>query len=88
MADSRQPHRGRSGTHETDESAEAEQRRARRLTVELGINAAGVQVVLHLRRQVVALQTRVRQLEGELRVERTRTAAHFAQYRREYDEAS
>jgi BMFP domain-containing protein YqiC len=32
----------------------------------LGINAAGVEVILRLRNQVIALQTRVRQLEADL----------------------
>ncbi|HKP53950.1 MAG TPA: hypothetical protein VJ183_15025 [Chloroflexia bacterium] len=71
----------------TPYSEEAEQRRARRLAEELGINPPGVQVVLRLRRQVVELQTRVQQLEGELKTERTRTETRFVQYRREYREA-
>jgi hypothetical protein len=32
----------------------------------LGTNAAGVEVILRLRHQVIALQTRVHQLEAEL----------------------
>ena len=38
----------------------------RRLREVLGINAAGVEVILRLRNQMIALQTRVRQLEAEL----------------------
>jgi hypothetical protein len=34
----------------------------------LGINAAGVEVILRLRTQVMALQTRIHQLEAELAV--------------------
>ena len=70
------------------EDAETEQRRARRLARDLGINPAGVQVILRLRRQVIMLQGRVRQMESELRVERRRTQARLAPYRREYREAT
>jgi hypothetical protein len=68
-------------------SQEAEQRRSRRLVKELGINSAGVQVILRLRRQVVELQGRVHQLEGDLKTEQARSEARFAGYRREYNEA-
>jgi hypothetical protein len=54
----------------------------------LGVNSAGVQVVLRLRHMVITLQARVRQLESELRIERSRSDNHFAGYRREYDEAT
>ena len=37
-----------------------------RLREVLGVNAAGVEVILHLRHQVIALQTRVHQLEAQL----------------------
>ena len=37
-----------------------------RLREVLGINAAGIEVILRLRRQVTTLQTRMRQLEAEL----------------------
>jgi hypothetical protein len=70
------------------EEAEAEQRRARRLASDLGVNPAGVQVILRLRRQVVMLQGQVRQMESALRVERRRTDARLTSYRREYHEAS
>jgi hypothetical protein len=64
-----------------------EQRRARRLADDLGINAAGIQVVLRLRRQVVTLQGLIRQLEAALRIERARSSTRLERYRREYHEA-
>jgi hypothetical protein len=70
------------------EEAEAEQRRARRLAGDLGINPAGIQVILRMRRQVVMLQGRVRQLESALGVERRRSEARLAPYRREFHEAN
>jgi hypothetical protein len=82
-----QPNIPRSDFH-IPQSEEAEQRRARRLADDLGINSAGVQVVLRLRHVVVTLQARVRQLEGELRIERSRSEDRSARYMREYDEAT
>ena len=69
------------------DSDEAQQRRARRLAEDLGINPAGVSVIIRLRRQVVLLQARVQQLESELRTEQARSEGHFARYRHEYHEA-
>ena len=45
---------------------ESERSDRRRMREVLGINAAGVEVILRLRRQVTTLQTRMRQLEVEL----------------------
>jgi hypothetical protein len=45
---------------------ESERSDRRRMREVLGINAAGIEVVLRLRRQIVTLQTRMRQLEAEL----------------------
>jgi hypothetical protein len=47
----------------TSESERADRRRMREV---LGINGAGIEVILRLRSQVVTLQTRLRQLETEL----------------------
>ena len=60
---------------------EAEQRRARRLATDLGINPAGVQVVIRLHLRVVGLTARVQQLENDLKVEHGYTEARLAQYR-------
>jgi hypothetical protein len=45
------------------ESGRSDRRRMREV---LGINAAGIDVILRLRHQMIALQARVRQLETEL----------------------
>ena len=47
-------------------TSEAERSDRRRMREVLGINAAGIEVILRLRRQVTTLQTRMRQLEVEL----------------------
>jgi hypothetical protein len=60
---------------------EAEQRRARRLATDLGINPAGVQVVIRLHLRVVGLTARVQQLEAALKIEHGYTEARLAQYR-------
>lgn len=45
------------------DSDEAEELRVARLLIEeLGVNAAGVQVALHLRRRLVALESRITEL--------------------------
>jgi DNA-binding transcriptional MerR regulator len=85
--DHRNPQRPEGTRIHNPQLDEAEQRRARRLARDLGINPAGVQVVLHLRRQLVALQARVQQLESELKTEQARSQARFARYRQEFHEA-
>jgi hypothetical protein len=45
---------------------ESERSEYRRMREVLGINTAGIEVVLRLRKQVMALQTRMHQLETEL----------------------
>jgi hypothetical protein len=59
----------------------AECRYRRRLRETLGINPAGIEVVLRLRNQVVELQARVHQLEVELAIRRARQDTHLVQYR-------
>jgi DNA-binding transcriptional MerR regulator len=85
--DHRNPQRPEGTRIRNSQLDEAEQRRARRLARDLGINPAGVQVVLHLRRQLVALQARVQQLESDLKTEQARSHARFARYRQEFHEA-
>jgi hypothetical protein len=63
---------------QVEEAAEADQRRARRLKEVLGINPAGIEVILRLRRQVVMLQARTRQLEARLRIEQARSEVRLA----------
>jgi hypothetical protein len=45
---------------------ESERSDRRRMREVLGINAAGIEVILRLRRQMMTLQTRTRQLEAEV----------------------
>jgi hypothetical protein len=59
----------------------AERAYRRRLRDALGINAAGLDVILHLRRQLLALQARVRQLEAELASRESGQQARLLQYR-------
>ena len=56
----------RQGSRSAWDPSASEQSSRRRLREVLGINAAGVEVILRLRNQVIALQTRVRQLETDL----------------------
>ncbi|MBN9389825.1 MAG: hypothetical protein J0I20_17500 [Chloroflexi bacterium] len=65
---------------------EADQRRARRLASDLGINTAGVQVIIYLRGQVVNLTARVNQLETDLRIAQLNTGTRLARFRQEYSE--
>jgi hypothetical protein len=46
--------------------SESERLYRRRMREVLGINAAGIEVILRLRRQMMTLQIRMRQLEAEL----------------------
>jgi hypothetical protein len=66
----------------------AEHRYRRRLKETLGINPAGIEVILRLRSQVVELQAQVHQLETELVTRRTEQGTHLVQYREACYEAS
>jgi hypothetical protein len=55
----------------------AEHRYRRRLKETLGINPAGIEVILRLRRQVVELQARTHQLEAELSTRRAGQDIHL-----------
>lgn len=66
----------------------AEHRYRRRLKETLGINPAGIEVILRLRSQVVELQARVHQLEAELATRRAGQGTHLVQYREACYEAS
>jgi hypothetical protein len=68
--------------------SESERLYRRRLREVLGTNTAGVEVILHLRNQVIALQTRVRQLEAELAVREAGQNRRLRQHRETYFEAS
>jgi hypothetical protein len=78
--------------HQSSRSAgnpsESERLYQRRLREVLGINAAGVEVILRLRNQVIALQTRLRQVEAELAVWEAGRNTHLTQHRQACFEAS
>jgi hypothetical protein len=60
----------------------------RQLREVLGINAAGVEVMQRLRNQVIALQSRVRQLEAELAMRQAGQNRRLMQHRETYFETS
>jgi hypothetical protein len=63
-----------------------EQRCRRRLREDLGVNPAGAEVILHMRRQLLALQARVHQLEAELNSRQAGRSRRLAQFRETYFE--
>ncbi len=71
-----------------DELNESDAERRVRWLEELEINPEGVEVILQMRRQVLELQTRVRQLETELAVRRQGHARWLTLYRETYYEAN
>ena len=60
----------------------------RRLQQDLGIEAPAVEAILHLRSQVVALQSQIQQLETELAAHESNQQMHLAQYREVFYEAT
>ncbi len=66
----------------------SEVRCRRRLREILGINAPGITVILRLRRQVLALEARVRELEAQLTSLETSRNSRLTRYRETYSEAS
>ena len=65
-----------------------ESRSQRRLQNDLGIDEAAAQMILHLRRQVVELQSRLRQLETELIAQQTSQQLRLTRYCEVYYEAT
>jgi hypothetical protein len=65
-----------------------ESRSQRRLQNDLGIDEAAAEMILHLRRQVVELQSRLRQLEAELIAQQTSQQVRLTRYREVYYEAT
>jgi hypothetical protein len=70
------------------QSSESERLCRGRLREVLGINAAGVEVIMRLRNQVIALQTRMRQLEADITVREAGRSRRLTQHRKAYFEAS
>ncbi len=71
-----------------DELNESDLERCARWLQELEVNAQGVEVILHMRQQMLELQSRVRQLEEELGVRRQGHARWLTLYRETSYEAT
>ncbi len=65
-----------------------ESRSQRRLKDDLGVDESAAEAILHLRRQVVELQSRIRQLEAELNAQVASQQLRLARYREVYYEAT
>lgn len=65
-----------------------ESRSQRRLQEDLGVDEAAAEAILHLRRQVVELQSHIRQLEAELTAHYDNQQLRFARYQKVYSEAT
>jgi hypothetical protein len=59
----------------------ASQRSARRLHGELGINAAGIEVILRMRKQLLVLQANMAEMEAQLNRYAQRRSARLASWR-------
>ena len=64
-----------------------ESRSQRRLKNDLGVDEAAAEAILHLRRQVLELQSHIRQLEAELTAQVDSQQFRLARYREIYYEA-
>ena len=65
-----------------------EARSQHRLKKDLGVDQAAVETILRLRRQVIELQSHVRQLEAELTAQYESQQLRLARYRKVYYEAT
>ena len=77
------PNRYRYGPSEGYES-----RSQRRLQDDLGIDEAAAGTILHLRSQVIELQSQIRLLEAELAAQSARQHLRLARYQEVYYEAT
>lgn len=68
--------------------SESERSDRRRMREVLGINSAGIEVILRLRSQVTTLQARLRQLETELAMWEARQNTRLLRHRETCFEAS
>ena len=59
-----------------------------RLKKDLGVDEVAAEAILHLRRQVVELQTHIRQLEAELTAHYDSQQLRLTRYRETYYEAT
>jgi hypothetical protein len=65
-----------------------ELRSKRRLQDDLGVDEAAAEAILRLRRQVIELQSQVRQLQAELNAQNAHQHMRLACYREDYYEAT
>jgi hypothetical protein len=65
-----------------------ESRSRRRLQNDLGVDEAAAETILHLRRQLIELQSHLRQLEAELNAQHASQQMRLARYRETYYEAT
>jgi hypothetical protein len=65
-----------------------ESRSQQRLKNDLGVDEAAAETILHLRSQVIELQSRVRQLEAELTAQVASQHLRLGRYRKIYYEAT
>ena len=65
-----------------------ESRSQRRLQDDLGIDEAAAETILHLRRQVIELQSQIRRLKAELSVQDASQHLRLVRYREVYLEAT
>jgi hypothetical protein len=65
-----------------------EARSQRRLQNDLGLDEAAAETILHLRSQVIALQSQIRQMEAELTAQVASQQLRLARYRAVYYEAT
>jgi hypothetical protein len=65
-----------------------ESRCRRRLRIDLGMDEAAAEAILHLRSQVVELQNQIRQLEIELEAHNAGQELRLSHYRNAYFEAA
>ena len=65
-----------------------ESRCQRRLQEDLGVDQAAAETILHLRRQAIELQARIRQLEAELAAQNANQQLRLARDREVYYEAT
>lgn len=64
-----------------------ESRIQRRLRKDMGFDVGAAEAILHLRSQVIELQSHLRQLEAELTAQSTSQQMRLARYRETYYEA-
>ena len=70
-----------------DEADAAFERCCQRLKEDLGLDEEAVEVILNLRNQVTALQTRLHRLESTLEIYQTGSGSRLTSYRQVFYEA-